>query len=607
MTQNDDSHVSSINSIYQFDWRPYRESILDILNDLDQVTKITDKKYKKIVYREIPGLDGCLSKQQLIKAYRAMLEEGESRVPSSKDLIEKIRMKPMRTQSGVTPVTVLTKPFPCPGKCIFCPNDIRMPKSYLPDEPGAQRALRNNFDPYLQTMDRLKAFRNIGHNTSKIELIVLGGTWSFYPEAYQRWFIKRCFEAMNDFSAGLDKSDEADYYGLDKEKVEQLDLIQKVIRNTNEEGDTTYNQLISDINRENNRKYRSQEQAEWQALYDEHDKNSVGECRCVGLVIETRPDAITEEEVTRIRRLGATKVQIGIQSMNDEVLNKNHRGHGVDKTADAVAMLRQAGFKIHAHWMANLYGSSPEIDKEDYQKLFSDKRIRPDELKIYPCSLLESAELMDYYADGRWKPYTEPELLEVLLSSYEHTPQYCRLTRVIRDIPSTDIVVGNKRTNFREVVEKAADEKGLVRQDIRSREIKTEKVESMDYLTLDIITYDSADAVELFLQYVTSENKIAGFLRLSLPTDASSHFISELVDCAMIREVHVYGNAVNVGESKEGRAQHLGLGTKLIDKSKEITKEKGFEKLAVISSIGTREYYTKRGFELKELYQIAEL
>jgi elongator complex protein 3 len=636
---------------YHFDWKPVAAEILAIFEDLASEPNMDTDKYKRIVYRSVPGIQGVLSKNQLLQAYRGLKEESPELLPDDPTLESKIQLKPMRTQSGVTPVTVLTKPFPCPGTCIFCPNDIRMPKSYLPDEPGAQRATRNNFDPYLQTYDRLKAFANIGHSTSKIELIILGGTWSVYPEVYQRWFIKRCFEALNDFGEGVDNTHTYEYHGLDEEKLAQIDAIHKHISNVDKkDGTITYNQLIADINRENNQKNKAYEQAEWESLNLEHLRNVDGNCRCVGLVIETRPDNISEEEVIRLRRLGCTKIQIGIQTLQDNVLELNHRGHGVAATARAFELLRYMGFKIHGHWMANLYGSSPEVDVVDYAELFSDDRFKPDELKIYPCSLLESAELVDYYNKGLWQPYSQEELLYVLERVIPETPEYCRLTRIIRDIPSTDIMVGNKNTNLREVAEKNITQRGWKMHDIRSREIKKELL-TFDELELKQIHFDTTISHEVFLQFVRkTDNKIAGFLRLSLPINNSeingdnlmkynedskietsrTHvygeeksdeskevirkfapfyhpFLAQLDGCAMIREVHVYGNVVDIGKSADGQAQHLGLGTQLIEKAKQLTKEGGYNKLAVISAIGTRDYYTKRGFELKELYQIADL
>src|SRR5262249_39957398 len=271
------------------------------------------------------------------------------------------------------------------------------------------------------------------------------------------------------------------------------------------------------------------EYATWEELEAAHAENENAECRCVGLVVETRPDHISAEEVLRIRRLGCTKVQIGFQSLNDDVLLKNRRGHTVAATRRAVKLLRQAGFKIHAHWMPNLYGSSPGADIADYQRMFADPDFCPDELKIYPCSLIASAELMQRYQDGSWQPYTHEELLTMLVEAFCATPEYCRLTRVIRDIPGTDIVVGNKITNLRQVVEDELAKRGERSRDIRAREIRTQSVEEHD-LTLDEIWYQASTGDEVFLQYITQDRSIAGFLRLSLPS--GQPLITELADAA---------------------------------------------------------------------------
>jgi elongator complex protein 3 len=527
-------------------------------------------------------------------------------------------MKPVRTQSGVTPVTVLTKPFPCPGTCIFCPNDVRMPKSYLVSEPGAQRAGQNHFDPYLQTLSRLRTLYEAGHPTDKIEVIILGGTWSSYPESYQIWFVRRIFDALHDFGQGIDRSAEV----LDAlREASQFHPAQELpsIEVNGTRLDRTYNQIVQDIYRDEMRRSLelaraiergerdrgpADEFATWDELLAAHRQNENAACRCVGLVIETRPDQITVDEVIRFRRLGATKVQIGLQSLDDEVLRKNKRGHTVETSRRALKLLRQAGFKIHAHWMPNLYGSSPEADIEDYRRLFADPDFRPDELKIYPCSLIESAELMQYYQDGRWQPYTHAELLHVLTACFLNTPEYCRLTRVVRDIPSTDIVAGDLTTNFRQVVDRELRRQGQRSPDIRAREIRGKTV-SLEALHLDELWYTSSTGDEVFLQYITADRRIAGFLRLSLP-DAPP-ILDSLEGAAMIREVHVYGQSLSLGEESPGRAQHSGLGSRLIECAADIARERGYRRLAVISAVGTRGYYRKRGFDDGALYQFRVL
>ncbi len=595
---------NSINKIYDFDYKPYKKELTHVLNDLHFAENLNPLIFDRIVSRKIKGFSGIFSKQQLIKAYKGLKKEKYFDLKADDSILEKIKMKPSRTSSGVTPVTVLTKPFPCPGQCIFCPSDTRMPKSYLINEPGAQRAFRNDFDPYLQTYDRLRAFQNIGHNTDKIELIILGGTWSVYPETYQIWFIKRCFEAMNDFGEGIDKISECEYKGLDKEREENFRKTGKIIAENN--GKISYNKLIFKINKNITDNQNKTEQSLWEELFKEHEKNVVSKTKCIGLVIETRPDCITQKEIIRIRKFGATKIQIGWQFLDDEILEKNKRGHNLDDIIKAVKIIRLAGFKIHAHWMANLYGSSVKKDIKNYKKIFEDENFKPDELKVYPCSLLEFTELYKIYLQGLWKPYSTTELKKVLIFILSNTPEYCRLSRIIRDIPSDDIITGNKITNLREIVEKETDELNLTRNDIRAREIRDKKV-NLNNLKLKIIKFKTSCSEEYFLQYVNSKNKIAGFLRLSLLNTKKHKFIKELDDCVIIREIHIYGIVINIGEKKEQGTQHLGLGKKLIKKAEEIAKKNNWKKIAVISGIGTRDYYTKRGFKLKELYQIKNL
>jgi elongator complex protein 3 len=603
---------------YTLDLDQHRETLMALLHEVVAQSELSPHKLDGLVRKYSKNVGRMYSRSELIEAYRTFAGV-DGLAPYDDTVVERLRRKPMRTISGVTPVTVLTKPFPCPGECIFCPNDVRMPKSYLADEPGAQRAEQNSFDPYLQTYSRLLAYRNTGHPTEKIEIIILGGTWSFYPETYQIWFVKRIFDALHDFGNGVNRMAEVEATLKENSQLHpERNIVDTTIDGTHIE--RTYNQVVQAIYKDE--MYRSRElvqeiaqgvrgrssideYATWDELEATHRENETALCRSVGLVIETRPDHISPEEVLRIRRLGCTKVQIGFQSLNDEVLRKNRRGHTVAATRRAVKLLRQAGFKIHAHWMPNLYGSTPEMDIADYELIFGDPDFRPDELKVYPCSLIESAELMQKYEDGSWRPYTHDELLYVLTETFKRTPEYCRLTRVIRDIPSTDIVVGNQMTNFRQLVENELAKQGLRSPDIRGREIRDREVSS-DSLHLDELWYTSSCSQEVFLQYITPARDIAGFLRLSLPNDEPS-ITEELAGAAIIREVHVYGQALGIGEAASGRAQHTGLGTQLIERAVDIARERGYKRLAVISAIGTRDYYRKRGFVDAELYQLREL
>lgn len=582
-----------------FDPRPLRAALLPLLRAIEALPDgtpepLTAERMEPLLRRHPRPEGGFFSRSQLIAGFRAFAAEESFRFDESR-FRRRVQRRPVRTQSGVTPLTVLTKPFPCPGKCIFCPNDVRMPKSYLSDEPGAQRAANNHFDPYLQTWNRLAAFEATGHPVDKVELIVLGGTWSFHPEAYQVWFVKRCLEAMNDFGAGRDGRDAVESVTPDFETIDARIEGDRFRRNP-------YNARVARFlaRHHEGALVVETERSEWASLHEAQRRNETGGARCVGLVLETRPDHVDEAEVLRLRRLGATKVQLGVQSLDDAILAANRRGHGVDATRRAFALLRRAGFKLHAHWMANLLGATPESDRADFARLFDEPAYRPDELKLYPCSLIETAELMGPWRRGEWRPYSDDELLSVVTDALVRVPRYCRVTRVIRDISSDDIVVGNKRTNFRQIAEAEIVRRGGRLEEIRHREIRAQDFDE-DALRLVDTEYDTGSSRERFLELVTGDDRIVGFLRLSLPKAAS--FVPELGRHALVRELHVYGGAVGIGAAAGGRAQHRGLGARLLAAAERVAAEAGHPALSVISAIGTRDYYRRHGFEDGDLYQ----
>lgn len=576
-----------------FDPSEHERELLAIFEALEPLPEISARALDRALRRHPKKGRALFSRSELIAGLRH-LAEARGFSADRRRLVERLRRKPVRSLSGVTPVTILTKPFPCPGKCVFCPNDVRMPKSYLSREPGAQRAAAHGFDPYEQTFVRLEALYQIGHPVDKVELIVLGGTWSFYPEPYQIWFLKRAFDAANDFGT------KAREEGAPAPRLVDFEELEESVDGSR--GGNPYNRIVSDYARRRDPEGRAEreERASWDELLEAHRLNETAGSRVVGLSLETRPDHVTEEEVTRLRRLGATKIQIGYQSLDDDLLALNQRGHDVAASRRATNLLRRAGFKVQAHWMANLYGSTPSRDIEDFGRLFDDPDFRPDELKLYPCSLVETAELMSHYEAGRYRPYEESELLAILVASMTATPPYCRLSRVIRDIPGDDIYEGSRVTNFRTVAEQEIGRRGLAMRDIRSREIRGRKV-PVASLRLEALAYETSAGEERFLQFVTEEDRIAGFLRLCLP--AEPPFIEEVEGAALVREVHVYGAAVELGEREEGRAQHAGLGRRLVERAASEAREEGYRTLAVISSVGTREYYRKLGFSDGVLYQ----
>jgi len=513
--------------------------------------------------RSHPDAEGnLLAKHTLIAAYKQLVESGEWEEDPA--LLERIRMKPVRTLSGVTTVTVLTKAYPCPGRCIFCPSENYMPKSYLADEPGAARAYQNKFDPYDQVHSRIMEYESVGHPTDKIELLILGGTWSSYKRDYQKWFVQRCFDAMNTAS------------GEDPVSAPKTEPVT----------DTTTAENVDDL----------------KAV---HLINETASHRNVGLVIETRPDEINAAELAWLRQLGVTKVQMGAQSLDDRVLQINLRGHTAADTLKATSLLRAAGFKIVLHWMPNLLGATPESAREDFKRLWQDG-YAPDEIKIYPTQLLETAELYKYWQRGEYEPYSTETLIDLIADIKTTIPEYCRVNRIIRDIPSTHVVEGNKRTSLRQDVLAELKRRGQACRCIRCREIRTSKVDADSLIFKDLV-YNPAYAEEHFLSFNTPQDQVAGYLRLSLPgTNAPKLDMSDLENAALIREVHVYGQSLAVGTEQSGAAQHIGLGTTLLKKAEEIARTNGFSRLAVIAAIGTRRYYESRGFKRGELYMFRE-
>jgi elongator complex protein 3 len=545
-------------------------------------------------------------------------------------LVKLLQAKPRRTASGVATITVLTKPWPCSSNCLYCPNDVRMPKSYLSDEPACQRAERCWFDPYLQVAARLRVLADMGHVTDKVELIVLGGTWSDYPLAYQRWFIGELFAALNDAPDVREKKRAARtaFYqglGLPRERNECAAFAEEVQHKVTNAG-MTYNHAWRELYDARAHKQvalciegeeggteegapcsaedgapRPLSQTQLEVL---HDENVMAAHRVVGLVIETRPDLITNESCQQLRSLGCTKVQLGIQSLNDDILRLNKRNITSERLAHALALLRLYGFKSHIHFMVNLVGSTPESDCADYARLVNDPAFLPDEVKLYPCCLVESSELVHAYEAGAWQPYSEEDLVRVLATDVLATPPYTRISRMIRDISAHDIMAGNKKTNLRQVVEAATYASGTPVQEIRSREIATDGIH-LENLSFNVVEYETLVSTERFMQWVTPENKIAGFLRLSLPhAEAPARFGASFpaVGDAMIREVHVYGKVAALQKTSDG-AQHLGLGTRLVNEACRQALEAGYTGMNVISAVGTRAYYARLGFEDAGLYQ----
>ena len=347
-----------------------------------------------------------------------------------------------------------------------------------------------------------------------------------------------------------------------------------------------------------------------------HALNEKAESRNVGLVVETRPDMINPQEIAQVRKLGATKVQMGAQSFDNEILSMNQRGHSVEDTLHATALLRTAGFKIVLHWMPNLLGASPESDREDFQRML-DGGFCPDELKIYPTQLLEEAPLYDLWKQGKFTPYSTDELVNLIADIKPGIPIYTRVNRIVRDIPASYIKAGSRRSSLRQDVQIELKNRGQHCRCIRCREVRGAAIEPQNLIYEDFI-YKAAFAEEHFLNYSTPDDLLAGYLRLSISPDSSDpiftspkkalfSLIPELEGAALIREVHVYGQSLAIGNEQAGAAQHSGLGTSLLIKAEQIAKDAGYSKLVVIAAVGTRLYYEKRGFIRSGLYMTKEM
>ncbi len=482
---------------------------------------------------------------RLLAAYHDLVEAGEiTEKPSLERLLTRRRV---RTASGVAPVAVLTQPGGCPCHCVYCPTEAGMPKSYLSNEPAVLRAMRDDFNARDQVEDRLQTLAEMGHATDKVELIILGGTFTTYPSDYQTAFVKGCFDACN--------------------------------------------AVISDD------------------LAAAHTRNASAEHRIVGLSIETRPDEIDESVIHHLRRLGTTRIELGVQSVYDDVLRHVRRGHSVAETVAATRLLKDAGFKICYHMMPNLPGSDPERDVEMFHTLFSDPRFFPDMLKIYPCVVVEEAELYEWWRSGRYATYDDETLVDLLVRIKLKVPPYVRINRVVRDIPADSIVAGTHLSNMRQVVQDAMEQRGLACQCIRCREVRGQAFEE-GKPAFKVREYAASGGKEYFLSFEDDTGALYGLLRLRTPSQSINgwrHFIPELQDAAIIRELHTYGVSLGVGEAPARETQHRGLGRQLVREAERLAREQGIEKMAVIAGVGVRDYFHKLGYDLEATYMTRRL
>ena len=484
-----------------------------------------------------------LRNSDLVIAYSELLQA--KKIKAQPELFNLLKKARIRTLSGVSPVAVLTKPSGCPGNCVFCPTEHGMPKSYLSNEPAVMRAQRARFDPFRQVQDRLQALTACGHETSKIELIVMGGTWSAHLKRYQAWFIRRCLQALNESSVSRFK-----FHVSNPKTLEQSKRV------------------------------------------NERSKH-----RLVGLTLETRPDFITPAEVQRMLELGCTRVEIGVQSLDDQILKKVKRGHGVAESIRAIRLLKDAGLKVGVHMMPNLPGATPRSDLKMFQQLFEDPDCAPDQLKIYPTVLTADAELVKLWRAKKWKPYSDQVLTKLLADIKKLIPPWLRLTRVIRDIPAESILAGSKITNLRQVLQQG----GVRCRCIRCREIRTEHFDPRKAKLMKR-EYPASGGREIFLSFEAGK-KLISLLRLRFCENG-----------AFVRELHSYGTELGIGVSRSsqhgsglvrrsstewsGGGQHRGFGKRLLKEAERFAKKNGDKKLRIISGVGVRPYYRKLGYRL---------
>ncbi|MFH1248634.1 MAG: tRNA uridine(34) 5-carboxymethylaminomethyl modification radical SAM/GNAT enzyme Elp3 [archaeon] len=452
--------------------------------------------------------------------------------------------KPTRTIAGVTPLAAMIKPRKCEhGTCVYCPS-LKVPQSYTPTSPAVLRAKMFNYDAYEQVKARLKSFQIMGHPTDKIEMIIMGGTFLSYPKKYQYEFIKRCYDALN------------------KQDSKNLQEAKKI--------------------------------------------NETSKHRCVALCIETRPDICSKKEIKRMLEFGCTRVELGVQAINDDIYKLVKRNHSLNNVVRATMLLKDSGFKVGYHIMPGLPGSTIKKDLEMFKQLFNDERFKPDQLKIYPCQVISGSELEGWFYSGIYKPYSEQEIVDLIIEMMKEIPEYCRVMRIMREIPPEYLVAGTKRIDLRKVIEEEIKKKCIKINEIRAREVgfaqREGRVVDEDF-KIEAVRYNASKGEEYFIQAVNKDNILFGLCRLRIPFKP---FLQELKNCPIVRELHVYGKSLEIGKKGKG-IQHRGIGRLLIKAAEEISLKEGKKRIAIISGIGVREYYKKIGYIQEGSYMTKNL
>lgn len=482
-----------------------------------------------------------------------------------KKIVRIIQKKPTRTISGVAIVAVMCKPHKCPhGRCLYCPESDVAPPSYTGEEPAALRARMFKFDPYLQVYNRLLQLESIGHPLDKVELIIMGGTFPSYFLCYQEWFVSKCLQAMNDFGIKDVSVSSENFKGSNAADNIKIPT------------DFVY---LSDVQSEN-------------------EKSNV---RCVGMTFETRPDYCKTQDVDRMLNMGVTRVELGVQTIYNYIYKRIDRGHTVEDSIESARILRDSGIKVAMHFMPGLFADF-DRDLRIFKRVFSDERFKPDMLKIYPCLVTKGSKLYEMWEKGDYKPYTSEEAVDLIAQIKTILPKWVRTMRIQRDIPSPLIEAGVKKSNLGELVYKKLHDLDVNCKCIRCREVGHKAshglIPDIDNVKLLTEKYRAGEGDEIFLSFEDVKKDILiGFLRLRIPSEHAHR--KEIDDkTALIRELHVYGSMMSIGEREEGQWQHLGYGESLLNEAARVASEDyGMEKILVTSGIGARNYYRKFGYE----------
>ena len=503
----------------------------------------------KSIAEQIERSKNLLSRGQVLKIVRKMASEYHlNTIPRNEHIIQYLQdnhyrrllmVKPAKTASGVAVIAVMPKPYECPhGRCTYCPGGIEFntPLSYTGTEPVTKAAQRFSYDPYQQIRLKMEQLQSRGHDTGKTEVVIVGGTFPFMPVDYQRDFAKSCYDALN--------------------------------------GKRSF------------------------TLPQAMATNEIADNRCVGFTVETKPDYCKEPHIDLMLEFGVTRIEIGIQSLNNNVYKLVNRGYTIDDVVHAFKIARDAGYKIVAHMMPGLPGSSPEKDIEDFRRLFEDDAFKPDMLKIYPTLVLEHTGLFKMHSSGKYQAYSEDELVDIIVEAKKVVPEWVRIMRIQREIESEDIIAGPKTGNLRQIVLKKLSKQGYRCNCIRCRETGLQRrYPSEDEVILRRLDYSASEGREIFLSYESKAgDTILGFLRLR---NVARPHRAELDGSAVVRELHIYGQAISIGRSHRGDSyQHRGLGMNLLKEAERISKDElRVDKIAVISAVGTREYYKKLGYQ----------